>query len=483
MIYLWYIFKCLLNVSVEKEVIMTVLLFLAIFVVLLYVMYRLQKNHVSYPKRTFAGLGLGIVFGAAIQFFLGAESQTTATLIEWIDVVGTGYVRFLQLLVVPLIFVSLVRAFTEVQGSTNLGKISVNVLSVLIITVMIASAIGIGSVLLFNLDGAEFTRGAAEMERIASLQESQAQVADLTIPQQLINFIPANIFEDLAGSRPTSIIAVVIFSALIGVAYLGVARKQPEHGKMFESMIDALHAIVMRIVTLVLRMAPFGILALMTKMVATSSVDALLNMGTFLVASYAAFLVMFLIHALILTGFKLNPITYFKNAWEVLSFAFTSRSSAGALPMNIQTQQEAMGVDSTTANFSATFGLSIGQNGCAGIYPSMLVAVVAPAVGMDLSNPMTWLTIIATVAISSFGVAGVGGGATFASLIVFGTLGLPVEIIGLMISIEPVIDMGRTALNVNDSILAGVIASKRQDTLDQDVYDSEDHRLTTENAM
>lgn len=462
---------------------MTIMIFLGIFIALLFVMFKLQQNYVSYAKRTFIGLGLGILLGAVIQFTLGAGSEATGSVIEWIDIVGTGYVRFLQLLVVPLIFVSLVRAFTEVQGSANLGKISFNVLSVLIITVMIASAIGIASVLIFNLDGAEFTRGAAEMERIASIQQTQAEVADLTIPQQLINFIPANIFEDFANSRPTSIISVVVFSALTGVAYLGVARKEPEHSEMFKTMIDALHSIVMRIVTLVLRMAPFGILALMTKMVATSSINALINMGTFLIASYAAIITMFFVHALILAGFKLNPITYFKNAWEVLSFSFTSRSSAGALPMNIQTQQEAMGVDSTTANFAGTFGLSIGQNGCAGIYPTMLVAVIAPAVGMDLSNPMTWLTIIGTVAISSFGVAGVGGGATFASLIVFGTLGLPVEIIGLMISIEPVIDMGRTALNVNDSILAGVIASKRQGTINQDVYDDGNKRLSTDATM
>ena len=239
----------------------------------------------------------------------------------------------------------------------------------------------------------------------------------------------------------------------------------------------------MRIVTLVLRMAPFGILALMTDMVATSSINALINMGTFLVASYVAIIAMFLVHGLILALFGLNPITYFRNAREVLTFTFTSRSSAGALPMNIETQREAMGVDDANANFSSAFGLSIGQNGCAGIYPTMLVAIIAPAVGMDLSNPWTWVTIIVTVAISSFGVAGVGGGATFASLIVFGTLGLPVEIIGLMISIEPVIDMGRTALNVNDSIVAGVISAKREGTLDKEVYDSPDHKLTSEYSL
>ncbi len=120
----------------------------------------------------------------------------------------------------------------------------------------------------------------------------------------------------------------------------------------------------------------------------------------------------------------------------------------GALPLNIATQKEAMGVDATTSNIAATFGLSIGQNGCAGIYPAMLVAVIAPAVGMDLSDPLVWGTIIVVVAVSSFGVAGVGGGATFAALIVFGALDLPIEIIGLMVSVEPIIDMARTALTL-----------------------------------
>ena len=462
---------------------MATVIFLAIFIALLYLLYRLQANHVSYTKRTFIALGLGIVLGGVIQLILGAESGTTETIVDWINIVGNGYVRFLQLVVVPLILVSLIRAFTQVKGSTNLGRISVNVLTFLIVTVMIASAIGILTTILFNLDGAEFTQGAAEMERIAEVQESQAEIADLTLPEQIVSFIPANIFEDFANSRPTSIIAVVIFSALTGIAYLGVSRKQPEQGETFERFIETLHAIVMRIVTLVLRMAPFGILALMTDMVATSSINALINMGTFLVASYVAIIAMFLVHGLILALFGLNPITYFKNAREVLTFTFTSRSSAGALPMNIQTQREAMGVDDANANFSSAFGLSIGQNGCAGIYPTMLVAIIAPAVGMDLSNPWTWLTIIVTVAISSFGVAGVGGGATFAALIVFGTLGLPVEIIGLMISIEPVIDMGRTALNVNDSIVAGVISAKREGTLDKEVYDSPDHKLTSEYSL
>ena len=462
---------------------MEILLTLIVFAILLFILYRMRTKHAKYATRVFTGLGIGIVFGAIIQIIFGADSSITQSLVEWLDIVGLGYVRFLQMLIMPLIFVSLVRAFTEMEGDSNIGKIGINVLAVLIITVMIAAALGITSVLLFNLDGAEFTRGAAESAQIAALQETQTQVEGMTIPQQILSFIPNNIFNDLAGLRGTSTIAVVIFSAFVGIAYLGVARKQPEHGDFFRKIIDSLHAIVMRLVTLVLRMAPYGILALMTKMVATSSPAALANMGTFLIASYFSVIVMFIIHGLILAAYKVNPIQYFKKVWTVLSFAFTSRSSAGALPLNIATQKEVLGVDATTSNIAATFGLSIGQNGCAGIYPAMLVTIVAPAVGMDLSDPVVWGTIIAVVAISSFGVAGVGGGATFAALIVFGALDLPIEIIGLLISVEPIIDMARTALNVNDSILAGVITSKRLGSFDEEIFHDNDRQITPDMEM
>lgn len=456
---------------------MAVIITLAIFVLVLLFLNRLAGKHVKYSNRVFIGLGIGIVFGIIIQLLFGSDSSTTTTILDWVNIIGNGYVSFLQMLVVPLIFVSLVRAFTRVEGEKNLGKIGFNVLAVLIITVAVASFIGLSIALLFNLDGAEFTQGAAETARIAYIQERQAEIADTTLPQQILSFIPTNIFEDLAGLRQSSNIAVVIFSAFVGVAYLGVARKHPEEASYFKKMIDMLDAIVSRIVTLVLRMAPYGIFALMVKAMASSSFQALLNMATFVIAAYVAIIIMFAIHALILAGFKVNPINYFKKASSVLGFAFTSRSSGGALPMNIQTQTDALGVEDATANFAGTFGLSIGQNGCAGIYPTMLVAIVAPTVGMDLSDPMVWLTIIGTVVISSFGVAGVGGGATFASLIVFGTLGLPVEIIGLMVSIEPIIDMGRTALNVNDSILAGVVTSKRLGTLNEDVFNNPDAQI------
>ncbi|MGO2083484.1 L-cystine transporter [Vagococcus sp.] len=453
---------------------MLTLLVILVFIGLMFVLYKMQAKHVTFSKRVFIALGIGIIFGLILQFAFGNDHAVTLKAIEWTSIVGDGYVAFLQMLVMPLIFISIVGAFTKLDTSKNLGKISFNVLVVLIGTTAIAALIGIASVFLFNLDGATFTKGAQETARIAELSQRQDMVKDLTIPQQIVDFIPRNVFADLAGTRSTSTIAVVIFSAFVGMAYLGVKRKKEKEAEFFLKLIQSLDAIIMRIVTLVLRLTPYGILALIMKVSATSDLNAIINLGKFVLASYAALIAMFIIHLIILVFYKVNPKTYIKKVFPVLSFAFTARSSAGALPLNIETQRKALGVDDAIANFAASFGLSIGQNGCAGIYPAMLAAIVAPTVGIDVHSITYIAMIVAIVSISSFGVAGVGGGATFASLIVLGSLNLPVEIVGLVISVEPLIDMGRTALNVNDSILAGVVTSRRLNLLDDAILNDSD---------
>ncbi|MDU6315459.1 MAG: cation:dicarboxylase symporter family transporter, partial [Enterococcus faecalis] len=356
----------------------------------------------------------------------------------------------------------------------KLGKISFNVLATLLGTTAVAALVGIGTTLAFGLQGAKFTQGAAETSRIAELATRQDAIQDLTIPQQIVSFIPKNVFADFAGTRPMSTIGVVIFAAFVGVAYLGVRRKAPKEAEFFANLIDSLYKITMRIVTLVLRLTPYGVLALMINVVATSDFVAIINLGKFVLASYVALIIVFAIHMLILITLKVNPVTYLKKVFPVLSFAFTSRSSAGALPLNIETQTKALGVDDATANFAGSFGLSIGQNGCAGVYPAMLATIVAPTVGIDVFSLQFILMLVAVVTISSFGVAGVGGGATFASLIVLGAMNLPVAIVGLVISVEPLIDMARTAVNVNDSMVAGVLTSARIHELDRDVLNDRD---------
>lgn len=207
-------------------------------------------------------------------------------------------------------------------------------------------------------------------------------------------------------------------------------------------------------------LTPYGILALIGGVVASSDAGDIVTLLSFVVASYLAIAIMFVVHAILLFVHGVGLPTYFRAVWPVLAFAFTSRSSAATIPLNVETQVESLGVATPIANLSATLGATIGQNGCAGIYPAMLAVMIAPSMGLD---PLAWdfmAGLIGVIAISSFGVAGVGGGATFAALIVLPAMGFPVTVAAVLISIEPLIDMARTALNVNGAMTAGVVTQR-----------------------
>ncbi|MFJ8068307.1 L-cystine transporter [Peribacillus sp. NPDC096447] len=458
-----------------------VFLNLAIMLVLLGVLFYMNKKHISFTKRVFTGLGLGIVFGLLLQYFYEPQSEAIVKSVDWFNIVGSGYVKFLQMIVMPLVFISILSAFTRLKLTSNIGKISVLIIGILLGTTAIAAAVGITSATVFNLEAVQIEQGEAELSRGDQISETYGTIQDKTMPQQILELIPSNPFLDLTGARPTSTISVVIFAAFLGIAYLGVKRKQPEHAEFFAKIVDTLHSIIMRVVTLILRLTPYGILAIMTKTVATSDLDAILKLGKFVGASYVALIVMFLIHLLLLALAGLNPIVYLRKAFPVLSFAFTSRTSAGALPLNIQTQKQ-LGVSEGIANFAGSFGLSIGQNGCAGIYPAMLAVMIAPTVGINPLEPSFIAMLIAIVAISSFGVAGVGGGATFAAILVLSAMNLPIALAGLLISVEPLIDMGRTAVNVSGSMTSGILTSKITGDLDKEQF-SEESSLKIEAEM
>ncbi|MEH7392734.1 L-cystine transporter [Bacillus sp. JJ1503] len=456
-----------------------VIINIAIMLLIIIGLFYMQKKHISFSKRVFTALGLGIVFGFALQFIYGPTSEVVAESSSWINIVGGGYVKFLQMIVMPLVFISILTAFTKLKLSNNIGKISTLIIGLLVATTAVAAAVGIATTLGFNLESVQITQGDAEIARGEVMEQRNLELEGKNLPQQILELLPANPFLDLTGARPTSTISVVIFAAFLGFAYLGVRRKASEQAELFSKIVDAFYAIIMRVVTIILRLTPYGVLAIMTKTVALSDFDAILKLGKFVLASYVALLVMFLIHLLLLTFAGLNPVTYVKKAFPVLTFAFTSRSSAGALPLNIQTQKS-LGVPDGIANFSGSFGLSIGQNGCAGIYPAMLAIMIAPTVGINPLSPSFIATVIAVVAISSFGVAGVGGGATFAAILVLSALNLPVALAGLLISVEPLIDMGRTALNVSGSMTSGILTSRMTGEIDSTVYNNMEEKIEAE---
>ncbi|HDG3821047.1 TPA: L-cystine transporter [Staphylococcus aureus] len=448
---------------------------LVIFIVILHMMAR---KHISFAKRVFTALGIGIVFGVLLHLIYGTHSNVITSTSDWFNIVGQGYVALLQMIVMPLIFISIVAAFTKIQIGEKFAKIGSLIFIFLIGTVTIAAIVGVVYALVFGLDASTINLGNAEQARGSEIAKQVKDLTAHTLPQQILELLPKNPFLDFTGQRATSTIAVVIFASFIGFAYLRVARKQPDHGELLKRAIDAIYSLVMAIVTFVLRLTPYGVLAIMANTLSTSDFGAIWTLGKFLIASYAALITMYIIHLIILSLLGISPIRYVKKTLEVLIFAFTSRSSAGALPLNVQTQTRRLGVPEGIANFAATFGLSIGQNGCAGIYPAMLAIMVAPVANVEIDLQFI-VTLIAVVIISSFGVAGVGGGATFASILVLSTLNLPVALAGVLISVEPLIDMGRTALNVNDSMLAGTGTAKLTKHWDKDTFDSNDNAALT----
>jgi L-cystine uptake protein TcyP (sodium:dicarboxylate symporter family) len=436
-------------------------------------LYAQQRKHGSFSVRVFTGMGLGVVLGAVLQAIYGAGSAELKTTSDYLDIVGSGYVKLLQMIIMPLIMVSIISAILKLKGINSLGKISALTIGTLMITTLIAASIGILMAKAFHLSAVGLTASAADIARGVYLQGKVETAQAISLPSMLLSFIPANPFLDMTGGRKTSTIAVVIFSVFIGIAATGIHDKKPDIFASFERFIQVAHAIVMRIVTLVLRLTPYGVFALMAQVVSTSSYTDILHLIDFVLASYSALLLMFVVHLLIVSGLGLNPLRWTKKILPLLTFAFTSRSSAGAIPMSVQTQSQRLGTPEGIANFAASFGATIGQNGCAGIYPAMLAVMIAPTVGIDPFTISFIAPLLAIITIGSVGVAGVGGGATFAALIVLSSMNLPVALAGLLISIEPLIDMGRTALNVSGSVTAGAVASRVMGETDLAVFNSD----------
>jgi len=446
---------------------------LAIALAVCALLYVLQQRHVSFTKRVFTGLGLGIVLGTAFQAVYGNGAPIIAATNAWLGMVGSGYVKLLQMIIIPLIMVSIIQAILKLRDASSLGKISALTIGTLMATTAIAAAIGILMAKLYGLTAVGLTSSATEIARGQYLEGKLSSAQALSIPNMVLSFIPANPFLDMTGARDTSTIAVVLFSIFIGVSATGIAGKKPDVFESFSHFVHVAHVIVMRMVTLVLRLTPYGVFALITKVLASSSLQDILNLLSFVLASYSALILMFLVHLLLIAGVGLNPARFVRKVFPVLAFAFTSRTSAGSIPMSVQTQTGRLGTPEGIANFAASFGSMMGQNGCAGIYPAMLAVMIAPTVGIDPWSAGFILPLIGIVTIGSVGVAGVGGGATFAALIVLSAMNLPVALAGLLISIEPLIDMGRTALNVNGSITAGTIASRVLGQTDMKVFNSD----------
>lgn len=439
---------------------MVTLLLLSVFFGLCYGLFRLGQQGLSLAWRVLIGLLGGALFGLVLNIYSASLGEVLEQFLTWTRLVGGGYISLLKMIIMPLILVSMVAAVIKLDAVSALGRIGGLVLLMLLGTTAIAAVIGAYTAASFGLTAEGLIEGERELARVEVLLSRQVEIRDWALPDLLLSFLPSNIFLDLTGARPTSIIAVALFGILLGIAGLQVRAQNEALGERLRRGIDVIQELVMALVRLVIQLTPYGVLALMIKVSAAANGDDILNLINFILASYTAILLMFLVHGLILFGVGFSPKLFFVRAWPALTFAFSSRSSAATIPLNVEVQTKGLGNDPSIANLSATFGASIGQNGCAGIYPAMLAVMIAPSVGIDPLSLSFLIPLILITTVSSFGIAGVGGGATFAALVVLPAMGLPITLVALLISIEPLIDMARTALNVSGSMVAGTVTQR-----------------------
>ncbi|MDR1770471.1 MAG: cation:dicarboxylase symporter family transporter [Hungatella sp.] len=442
------------------------------FLIYLGVLFALQKKGKSFNVRVIAGLFGGIVFGAVLKTV--ADDAAVSESLRWISLVGTAYTKLLKMMVIPLIFVSIVCAIINQKSGKNLGKITALVLVILLSTAAIAAVVGGATAAAFGVSAEGLEIGEAESKKTSQLEEKAKE--GLSIEDTIIDIIPSNPIYALTGQGNNATLSVVLFAAFLGIGVIGVRTYAPEQAEFFGKIMNSLNTLVVEVVMMIIMLTPFGIFSLMTKTIAGSDYTSILRLVTFVLASYTAIFIMFLIHGLILAAVGVSPLIYFKKAMTTLVFAFTSRTSAGTLPLTIRTLTDEMGVNNGVSNLAGSLSTSIGQNGCAAIYPAMLVIMVAPAVGQPIT-PSFFILMVVIITFASIGIAGVGGGATFAGITVLSALGLPVGLAGLLVGIEPVIDMARTALNVSDGMVTGLVAAKLTNNIDMTVYNDKSLNL------
>ena len=422
--------------------------FIAILVAIFVLVRKMEKKKVKFSTRMISAMGIGLVLGLFIQLVAGFPKDPSSIrwieeVSKWYGLVGNGFMDLLKMLVVPLIFVSIIRVIINMKDGVNLGKLTLKSLTVLLGTTALAAIVGLVVGNLFNL-------GAGEV-----LITSNTDMREITsIVDTLRGLLPSNPVNAMAEGN---IVAVVIFAAFKGTSMKRLNKKYSDVIKPAWDLVEASYKIITSVAMTVIKFMPYAVVALLANTIAARGVGAILGVVDFIIALYVSVAIMFIIHLIIIALNGLNPFKYVKNVMEPLILAFTSRSSLGTLPVTIETLTEKAGVDNGVASFVGSLGSNAGMNGCAAIYPALMAVTVANMSGTPMDFSFYGMLLVIIV-ISSLGIAGLPGTATMAVSVVISGMGMGAAfpLVGGIIAIDPILDMGRTMLNVNGTMVTAV---------------------------
>lgn len=440
-------FKQFLMISDIKTII-----FILVLVALFFVIKIMQKKKISFSARVLTATGIGLVLGLVIQAVAGFPANPTEVTFvsettKWYSLFGNGFIDLIRMLVVPLVMVSIIHVIINMKEGTDIGRLAKVTIITTMTMVAIAVIVGLVFGILFGIG-----KGAGSGEATAEIKEVSS------IVDTLRGLLPSNPVKAMVDAN---VIAIVIFSVFFGIAAKRMSKKYMDVVKPFYDLINALHKIIISVAMSIIKLMPFAVIALLANTIAQRGLESIKAVGIFIVVLYLSVIVMFVLQLVALVLFKINPIYYLKKGMETMIMAFTSRSSVGTLPMTISTLTNKLGVSEGTANFVASFGTTAGMQGCAGVFPALLVVFVANMGGTPIDITFIIMSVI-VISIGSLGIAGIPGTATMAASVALSGTGMAASfpLISPILAIDPIIDMGRTFLNVTGSMVNSLIVDK-----------------------
>ena len=438
-------------------------IFIAVLIGTFFIVKQFEKKKVKFSTRTIYATIIGLILGVIIQLVAGlpenpAEVTWLQEVTKWYGLFGSGFMDLLKMLVVPMVFVSILRVIINMGEGDDLGKLTFKSLGMLLMTTALAAIVGIvvGNVMKLGVGTDVVATADTELREITPLVDT------------LRGLLPSN---PVASMADGNIVAIIIFATFLGLAVKRLSKKYLDIIKPFIDLVEAFYKIKVSVAMTVIKFMPYAVVALLANTITARGLASMISVVQFIVALYISVAIMFVIHLIIIALNGLNPITYIKNAAEPLLLAFTSRSSLGTLPVTIEALTDKQGVEEGVASFTASLGANMGMNGCAGIYPALMAVTIANMAGVEM-NASFYAMLLVVITISSLGIAGLPGTATMAVSVVLSGVGIGsyFPLAGGILAIDPILDMGRTMLNVNGSTTTAVIVGKSLKKLDKEVF-------------
>lgn len=419
------------------------------------------KKKLGLTTVIFIALIAGAVTGTIINNFFMHIDVVNKVIVEGVFyVIGQGFISLMKMLVVPLVFCSIVCGAASIGDTKTLGKVGVRTIIFYICTTMLAVAVALSVASLIN-PGLGLDMSA--VENVKTTIDSSATNTDLSLVDTILNIIPTNPIASLANGE---MLQIIVFALIVGI----ILAKLKDKAQLVSNFFQQGNDIMMEMTMMIMKIAPIGVFCLVGRTFSELGFSAMVPMFKYMITVVLALAIQcYGVYMIMLRVFAgLNPFKFAKKFFPVQAFAFSTATSNATIPLNIDTLEEKVGVSRKISGFTIPLGATINMDGTS-IMQGVAVVFVAQAFGIHL-DPADYLTVIATATLASIGTAGVPSVGLVTLAMVFDSVGLPVSGIGLIMGIDRILDMLRTAVNITGDAVCTTIVAKQNKELDKEVF-------------